>query len=82
MDAEKAKKIHCITPDTQCSFASCEPDEDEGPQLSGLRSAGPLIAIDEDLTADVIQSNASSEVLKLWPWVQQVSHYFLCDIGG
>jgi chloride channel 3/4/5 len=69
---EKAKKMHFVTPDTTCAFAPGEADEEEGPHLTALRSAGPHIGIDEELTAEVIQSTASSEVLKLWPWVQQV----------
>ena len=69
---EKAKKIQCVTPDTLCSFKSGEPDENEDPQLTGLSSAGPMIGIDEEFTTEVFESTASSEVLKLWPWVQQV----------
>lgn len=73
--------MYFATPATTCAFAPGELDEEEEPHLNALRSAGPHIGIDEDLTTEVIQSTASSDVLKLWPWVQQVRSLCLLRIS-
>lgn len=72
---EKASKVQDIRPNTLCSFAGDDAHADEDiPSLStpGLRSAGPMVAIEDELSAEVIESTSTHEVVKFWPWVQQV----------
>lgn len=64
-----------IRPDTLCSFAGGDPHTDEGiPSLStpGLRSVGPMVAIEDELSEEVVESTSTHDVIKFWPWVQQV----------
>lgn len=72
---EKASKVQDIRPDTLCSFAAEDPHADEDiPSLStpGLRSAGPMVAIEDELSAEVVESTSTQDVIKFWPWVQEV----------
>lgn len=64
-----------LRPDTLCSFAAGGPHtEEDVPSLSapGLRSAGPMVAIEDALSAGVVESISTDDVIKFWPWVQQV----------
>lgn len=64
-----------VRPDTLCSFAGDDAHGDEGvPSLGtpGLRSAGPMVAIEDELSAEVVESTSTHDVIKFWPWVQQV----------
>ena len=64
-----------IRPDTICSFAGEDPHTDEDiPSLStpGLRSVGPMVAIEDELSAEVVESTSTHDIIKFWPWVQQV----------
>ena len=73
--SERASKVQDIRPDTVCSFAAEDPDVDEDvPSLStpGLRSAGPMVSIEDELSAEVVESTSTQDVIKFWPWVQQV----------
>ena len=72
---EGARKVQDIRPDTVCSFAGEDPHADEDiPSLStpGLRSSGPMVAIEDELSAEVVESTSTHGVIKFWPWVQQV----------
>lgn len=65
-----------VRPDTLCSFAGDDAHADEDvPSLStpGLRSAGPMVAIEDELSAEVVESTSTRGVIKFWPWVQQVT---------
>lgn len=70
-----AGKVQDIRPDMLCSFAGDDAHANEDiPSLSmpGLRPAGPMIAIEDELSAEVIESTSTHDVIKFWPWVQQV----------
>lgn len=73
-----------VRPDTLCSFAAEDPHaEEDVPSLStpGLRSAGPMIAIEDELSAEVVGSTSTHGVIKFWPWVQQVTSIQPCKMG-
>ncbi len=56
--------------DTPCSFASESEDHDEV-EFSGI-ATGPGVGMDEDISLELIETTASPDVFKLWPWVNQV----------
>jgi chloride channel 3/4/5 len=35
---------------------------------------GPAIGIEEDVAEEIIGTTVSSDILKFWPWVNQVLH--------
>ena len=72
---DKARKLQGVSSDTPCSFV---PDEHEHQDVafSGL-AAGPGVSMDEDLSMEMLETTASPDVLKLWPWVNQVGSSFL-----
>lgn len=81
---ERASKLQHVRPDTLCSFAAEDPHaEGEVPSLStpGLRSAGPIVAIEDELSAEVVESTSTHGVIKFWPWVQQVMSTQPCRMG-
>ena len=61
---DKARKLHSTTQDTPCSFA---PENDEHDEVDYI--PGASAAMDEDVAMELLDT---SEVLKLWPWVNQV----------
>lgn len=68
--ADNARELRDISQDTPCSFI---PDTtDQG--VPGLPDGthGPAISIEEDVAEEIIGTTVSSEVLKFWPWVNQV----------
>jgi len=70
-----AGKAQDIRPDMLCSFAGDDAHADEDmPSLNmpGLRTAGPVVAIEDELSAEVVESTSTRDVIKFWPWVQQV----------
>ncbi|GJE92775.1 Cl-channel protein [Phanerochaete sordida] len=66
---DKAKKTQGTAPDMPCSFASETDDHDEM-EFSGI-ATGPGVGMDEDISMELIETTATHEVLKLWPWVNQ-----------
>ncbi|KAI0798565.1 Cl-channel protein [Irpex lacteus] len=66
---DKAKKVQGTRPDTLCSFAAEEHERDEI-EFSGI-ATGPGVGVDDDLSMEMLETTASSDVLKLWPWVNQ-----------
>jgi len=66
---DKARQLRDINPDTPCSFSSGADDQDEV-EFSGM-ATGPGVGMDNDVCMDIIESVASSDILKLWPWVNQ-----------
>lgn len=81
---ERASKVQHVRQDTLCSFAAEDPQAEEGvPSLStpGLRSAGPMVAIEDELSAEVVESTSTHDVIKFWPWVQQVVALPSCGVG-
>ncbi|THH01086.1 hypothetical protein EW026_g1533 [Hermanssonia centrifuga] len=65
----KAKKVQDMSLDTPCSFASESEDHDEV-EFSGI-ATGPGVGMDEDISLELIETTASPDVFKLWPWVNQ-----------
>ena len=59
-----------IRPDTPVSFASDSEDQAEV-EFSGV-AAAPAVGIDEDISMEIMETTATPDVLKLWPWVNQV----------
>lgn len=68
---EKARDIEGISRDTPCSFEPEREDHNEG-EFSSI-AAGPGVGVDDDVSLEIIENNATSDVLKLWPWMNQVS---------
>jgi len=72
---ERASKVQDVRQDTLCSFAGEDQQADEdilSLSTPGLRSAGPMVAIEDELSAEVVESTSTHDVVKFWPWVQQV----------
>ena len=67
---DKSKNVQGTTQDTPCSFASEVDDHDEV-EFSGI-ATGPGVGMDEDISMELMETTATHEVLKLWPWVNQV----------
>lgn len=70
-----ASKMQDIRPDTLFSFAGEDAHPEEGVasiNAPGFRSVGPIIAIEDELSAEVVESTSTRDVIKFWPWVQQV----------
>jgi len=71
---ERARKGQGIRPDALCLFAGEDPHADgDIPSLGtpGLRSVGPMVAIEDELSEEVVESTSTHDVVKFWPWVQQ-----------
>lgn len=67
---EKARDIEGISRDTPCSFVPEREDHGEG-EFSSI-AAGPGVGVDDDVSLEIIENSATSNVLKLWPWMNQV----------
>lgn len=74
-----ASKVRDIRPDTVFSFASEDPHADDGINAPGFRSVGPMVAIEDELSAEVVESTSTRDVIKFWPWVQQVMQQ-VCNV--
>ena len=46
-------------------------EDEEEVELSGV-AAGPAVGIDEDISMEIMQTTAAPDILKVWPWVNQV----------
>ncbi|GBE80493.1 predicted protein [Sparassis crispa] len=66
---DKARKVRNISPETPCSFASNEEDQ-RRVEYPGI-ATGPAVGIDEDISMEIIETSATPDVLKFWPWVNQ-----------
>ncbi|KIM69533.1 hypothetical protein SCLCIDRAFT_1207982 [Scleroderma citrinum Foug A] len=66
---DKAQHMGDVTPDTQCSFNRQASDQ-EHDVLSGVGS-GSALGAEEEVAAELLETTASNDVLKLWPWVNQ-----------
>lgn len=49
----------------------CDAEDHAEVEFSGV-SPGPGLGMDEDLSTEIIETTATPDVLKLWPWVNQV----------
>lgn len=70
MHAEKARDMPDVTLDTPCSFAAETEDHDDV-DFSGM-GAAPGVGMDEAIAAEIIETTTSPDIVKLWPWVNQV----------
>lgn len=68
---DKAKKAQSISRDTLCLFASGDGERDEV-EFAGI-ATGSGIDLDDDISLEIIETTSTHDVLKLWPWVNQVS---------
>ncbi|KAG1767420.1 chloride channel [Suillus occidentalis] len=66
---DKAQNVGDITPSTPCAFLR-EASDQEDFVLSDMTS-GSALGVEEDLATELIETSASTDVLKLWPWVNQ-----------
>lgn len=69
---DNARELGDISPDKLCSFVRDSTDHG----VPGLDDStfGPAIGIEEDVADEIIETTVSSDVLKLWPWVNQVQN--------
>lgn len=74
---DNAKKLGDISDDAACSFLR-DAETDHG--VAGLSdsASGPAIGIEEELARELINTTLSSDILKLWPWVNLVGHFDQC----
>ncbi|KZP34403.1 Cl-channel protein [Athelia psychrophila] len=65
---DNAKRLG-VAQATPCVFARAASDEG----VAGLSdsASGPAIGIEEEMAAELIGTTVSSDVIKLWPWVNQ-----------
>jgi chloride channel 3/4/5 len=71
-NADNARELGDISPDTACSFMRDTADHG----VPGLSDSvpGQAIAVEEDVAEAIIGATVSSDLLKFWPWVNQVLH--------
>ena len=74
--ADKARSIQDVRPDTPISFEA-DVEDLEDVDLAGV-AAAPAVGIDEDISMEIMETTAAPDVLKLWPWVNQVCRASHC----
>lgn len=67
---DKAQHMGDVLPETPCSFSRQASDQEDF-VLSGVTS-GSALGAEEDDAVELLETTASNDVLKLWPWVNQV----------
>lgn len=70
--------VQDIRRDTPVTFTSDSEDQLEA-EFSGM-TAGPAVGIDEDISMEIMETTATPDILKVWPWVNQVCHALQPDI--
>lgn len=76
---DKAQHMGDVSPETPCSFSRQASDQEDF-VLSGVTS-GSALGAEEDVAVELLETTSSNDVLKLWPWVNQVrSLYSACYI--
>lgn len=70
--SDKTQHMGDITPETQCSFDRQASDQ----ELSSVGS-GSALGAEEEVAAELLETTVSNDVLKLWPWVNQVIFTYL-----
>ncbi|KAG1861551.1 chloride channel [Suillus subalutaceus] len=66
---DKAQNVGDISPSTPCAFTR-ETSDQEDFVLSDMTS-GSALGVEEDVATELIETSATIDVLKLWPWVNQ-----------
>ncbi|KAH8107789.1 chloride channel [Cristinia sonorae] len=67
---ERVRRIHDVTANTPCSFATEETEDRDDVEFSGM-GAAPGVGMEEDVADEIIDAIASPDIVKLWPWVNQ-----------
>jgi chloride channel 3/4/5 len=67
---DKAQHMGDVSPETPCSFSRQASDQEDF-VLSGVTS-GSALGAEEDVAVELLETTSSNDVLKLWPWVNQV----------
>lgn len=67
---DKTQHMGDVSPETPCSFSPQASDQEDF-VLSGVTS-GSALGAEEDVAVELLETTASNDVLKLWPWVNQV----------
>ena len=67
---EKARKVQEVHPYTPVSFETDTEDREEV-EMAGV-AAGPAVGTDEEISMEIMETTATPDILKLWPWVNQV----------
>lgn len=62
-----------ISPSTPCAFTRGASDQEDF-VLSDMTS-GSALGVEEDVATELIETSATIDVLKLWPWVNQVLYF-------
>ncbi|KAG2112083.1 chloride channel [Suillus clintonianus] len=66
---DKAQNVGGISPSTPCAFTR-EASDQEDFVLSDMTS-GSALGVEEEEATELIETTATIDVLKLWPWVNQ-----------
>ncbi|KAG2047130.1 hypothetical protein BDR06DRAFT_964310 [Suillus hirtellus] len=66
---DKAQNVGDISPSTPCAFTRGASDQEDF-VLSDMAS-GSALGVEEDVATELIETSATIDVLKLWPWVNQ-----------
>ncbi|KAF8837685.1 hypothetical protein BDN67DRAFT_1026839 [Paxillus ammoniavirescens] len=66
---DKAQHMGDVTAETLCSFSRQASDQEDF-VLSGVTS-GSALGAEEDVAVELLETTASNDVLKVWPWVNQ-----------
>lgn len=66
---DKAQNVGDISPSTPCAFTRGASDQEDF-VLSDMTS-GSALGVEEDVATELIETSATIDVLKLWPWVNQ-----------
>ncbi|KIJ60010.1 hypothetical protein HYDPIDRAFT_99474, partial [Hydnomerulius pinastri MD-312] len=66
---DKAQHMGDVTPETPCSFSRQASDQEDF-VLSGVTS-GSALGAEEEVATELLETTASDDVLKVWPWVNQ-----------
>ncbi|KAF9227018.1 Cl-channel protein [Gyrodon lividus] len=66
---DKAQHMGDVTPETPCSFSRQASDQEDF-VLSGITS-GSALGAEEEVAVELLETTASNDVLKVWPWVNQ-----------
>ncbi|KAH9937739.1 Cl-channel protein [Amylocystis lapponica] len=66
---DKARSVKNVTAETPCSFGLDAEDQHQV-EFPGSVS-GPALGIDEAMSMEILETTASPEALKFWPWVNQ-----------
>jgi len=76
--SDKAEHMGDVSPETPCSFSRQASDQEDF-VLSGVTS-GSALGVEEDVAVELLETTASNDALKLWPWVNQVRAFLILGL--